>query len=136
MTVSKNREIDSTIFDPDFWTFGTDKCCVMLIQAIYMVQYAIIQHFYQKSGKSWNFHLPVIFKVMHAMSSYVSQNDHRTIKVHASISPVPIDLYKKPYEGSKMSKIYKILKNAICKFWTFWILHMVFYTNLWGPGLY
>ena len=55
-------------------------------QSIYMVQYSIIQHFYQKSGKSWNFHLPVIFKVMHVMSSYVSQNVHMTMKVLASIS--------------------------------------------------
>ena len=101
-----------------------------------MVQYAIIQHFYEKSGKNENFNLPVIFKGLHVMSSYVSQIVHRTIKVQASISPVPVDLYKKHYEGSKMSKIYKILKNAICKFWTFWILHRVFYTNLWGPGLY
>ena len=51
-----------------------------------MVQYAIIQHFYQKSGKSWNSHLLVIFKVMHVISSYISQNVHRTMKVVASIS--------------------------------------------------
>ena len=41
---------------------------------IYMVQYSIIQHFDQKSGKRLNLHLPVIFKVMHVMSSYVPQN--------------------------------------------------------------
>ena len=81
-----------------------------------MLQYGIIQHFYEKSGKYENFDVTVNLKGLHVMSSYVSQNDHRTIKVHASISPVPVDLYKKPYEGSKMSKIYKILKNAFIYF--------------------
>ena len=60
-----------------------------------MVQYAIIQHFYEKSGENENFNLPVIFKGLHVMSSYVSQIVHRTIKVHESESPVPVDLYKK-----------------------------------------
>ena len=58
---------------------------------IYMVQYAEIQHFYQKSGKNENFYLPVIFKVIRVMSSYISQTVHRTIKVVTSISSIPAD---------------------------------------------
>ena len=56
-----------------------------------MVQYAEIQHFYQKSGKNENFYLPVIFKVIRVMSSYISQTVHRTIKVVTSISSIPAD---------------------------------------------
>ena len=53
----------------------------------YFIPYLIlIQHLYKKSGKSRDFHLPVMFKVMHVMSSYISQNVHRTMKVLASIS--------------------------------------------------
>ena len=46
-----------------------------------MVQYAIIQHFHQKSGKNENFNSAPIFKVNHHMSLYISKNAHRTIKV-------------------------------------------------------
>ena len=49
--------------------------------ALYMVQYAIIQHFHQKSGKNENFNSAPIFKVKHHMSSYISQNVQKTIKV-------------------------------------------------------
>ena len=63
----------------------------ILIIYIYMVQYAEIQHFYQKSGKNENFYFPVIFKVIHVMTSYISQTVHRTIKVVTSISSIPAD---------------------------------------------
>ena len=66
-----------------------------------MVQYAEIQNFYQKSGKYENFYLPVIFKVIRFMSSYISQIVHRTINVVTSISSIPAGLYKKIYPGAK-----------------------------------
>ena len=50
-----------------------------------MVQYAIIQHFYQKVGKNENFNSAHVFRVKHQMSSYISQNVHRTIKVEDSM---------------------------------------------------
>ena len=58
---------------------------------LYMVQYAEIQHFYKKFGKNENFYLPVIFKVIRVMSSYISQTVHRTIKAVTSISSIPAD---------------------------------------------
>ena len=56
-----------------------------------MVQYAEIQRFYQKSVKIENFYLPVIFKVIRVMSSYISKIVHRTINVVTSISSIPAD---------------------------------------------
>ena len=59
---------------------------------IHRVQYAEIQHSHQKSGENKYFYLPVIFKVIRVMSSYISQIFHRTIKVVTSISSIPADL--------------------------------------------
>ena len=45
-----------------------------------MVQYAIIQHFCQKSGKNRILKKLTIFKVIHQICSYISQNVHKTIR--------------------------------------------------------
>ena len=47
---------------------------------IYMVQYAIIHHFCQKFGKNRILKKLYIFKSMHQIITYTSQNVHRTMK--------------------------------------------------------
>ena len=97
-----------------------------------MVQYAEIRHFYQKSGENENFYLPVIFKVIRVMSSYISQIVHRTINVVTSISLIPADLWKKIYPGVK--KVKNLPNHNF--FFTFLLLDRFFYTNLLGSSLY
>ena len=62
-----------------------EKTGVILFYIIYVVQYNIIQHFYQKVGKKENFNSAPIFRVKHQMSSYISKNVYRTIKVNDSM---------------------------------------------------
>ena len=45
---------------------------VIILPLIYMVRYAIIQHFDQKLQKTENFYLATIFNVKHFDSSYIS----------------------------------------------------------------
>ena len=73
-----------------------------------MVQYAIIQHFCQKSGKNRILKKLTIFKVMHQIGSYISQNVHKTIREQ--------DFIKRSVQGvpkiSKNSRTFgEIIKN-------------------------
>ena len=73
-----------------------------------MVQYAIIQHFCQKSGENRIFKKLTIFKVMHQIGSYISQNVHKTIREQ--------DFMKRLVQGvpkiSKNSRTFgEIIKN-------------------------
>ena len=58
---------------------------------IYMVQYAIIQHFDQKLQKSENFYLDTILKVKHRMISYICIFFRKRIAVPISMIPGPTD---------------------------------------------
>ena len=63
----------------------------VVVLVIYMVQYAIIQHFDQKLQKTENFYLATIFKVKHRMSSYISTFFRKRMCVLGGIIPGPTD---------------------------------------------
>ena len=79
------------VFEKKICRFVGAKCHIKLIYAIYMVQYAIIQHFDQKLQKTENFYLATIFKVKHCMSSYISTFFRKRMSVSMGIIPGPTD---------------------------------------------